>query len=213
MKIGVLLALFIVYTNCFGAEHENMVSFGRSGVGWTVEREDLKTNEGSIFQDVNYFLNDISLSYARRLGSNLQLGVSYKGLKREFVYINSRGEASSNTIHNNEFGAFSIYNFSKKFLNSWFLGIGASVFNQEDEKSSDFADAEGKSPIEVDDTGFKYEVFFGKRFLLKALGFEQLTYSFSAALFYREHGKDFKDQDTIEGVGLALHLIKFDVFF
>lgn len=190
-----------------------MVSFGRSGVGWTLEREDLKTGKESFFQDVNYFLNDISVSYARRIGSHLQLGVSYKGLKREYVYINGNGEASSNTTHNNEFGAFSIYNFSQKFLNTWFLGLGASVFNQEDEKSSDFANAEGKSPIEVDDTGFKYEVFLGKRFLLSSLGFDQLTYTFSASLFYREHGKDFKDQETIEGVGLAFHLIKFDAFF
>lgn len=128
-------------------------------------------------------------------------------------FKNRDGSETKSERETDAYGVFAIHNFSEELKNSFYMGIGLSMFNVEEEVSHDFTKAEGKAPIETDDNGLNYELTFGKRFALNALNVQQLAYAPQISAFYRTHGKDYDDQGVKEGVGGVIQPIRFDLLF
>ena len=212
MKIFLLLLVLIPF-QASAREEWHMITFGRHGLGWTGTAERMQTNGDSTFKNVTYFLSDLSLNYAYRISKRFQLGAFYEGLHREYKFRRKDGGSSPQTIESDTYGLFLIYNFNNNLYDAYYLGLGVSSTTYEEEISHDFADSEGKAPLELDDTNETYELFFGKRIPISIMGFDNLSFSPQIKFFYQTHGKDFRDQDVDYGLGMSLQPIRFDLLF
>lgn len=205
-------ALILISTANASEAPRHMVSFGTNGLGWSGASEEIDTNKRSPFKSVDYFLNNLSLNYAIRLFSHLQLGAFYQNYEDEYEFHHSNGKSKS-ALQHSKYGTFLLYNFSKNLTESFYLGAAFSFFNTEEENSHDFTEAEGKAPFELDDEGQTYEFIIGKRFSLESFGIKHITYSPMVSFYHRQHGKDFDDQGARKGKGIFLQILKFDVLF
>jgi len=208
----ILISLFFSVSSK-GADERHMVSFGPSGFGWSGSSEKIKSNNGSPFEKVESLLTELSLNYAYRFNKRMQLGGFYQTWHQEYDFHLNNGGTSTSDLKTEVYGLFLLYNFSSKFKESYFLGTSISFYNYEEENSGDFGKAENKTPFEIDDTGVTYEVILGKRFSLLKWNIDHLTYAPQVGVFYRNHGKDFDDQEIRNGIGFNIQAIKFDFIF
>lgn len=185
----------------------HQVSLGSNGLGLSGAYEQMKTNSGSPFSQVDFSLQNISLNYAYRFSTRWQIGGFYQSNHSRYDF---KGDSDSFVSQDlTVYGLFSLYNFKDDLPNSFYLGLGLSTFTLEEEISHGISEAESKAPFELDDTGFTYEILLGKRFKI----FDHFSYAPSLSIFYRSHGRDFNDQDIDDGVGISIQAIKFDLLF
>lgn len=204
---------FLVPIPSFGAEYKHMVSFGSSGLNWSGSAERISTEKNSPFERVDFFFHHVQFNYAYRFTSNMQIGGFYQTWHQEYTFHTKDGKSSSSDLENSLFGLFLLYNFSERIPESYFVGLSSSIFNSEEENSGDLKNVESKDPFEIDDSGFTYEVIFGKRFSLMKWNIDHFTFAPQLSLFHRTHGKDFNDQKIADGVGFIIQAIKFDFLF
>ncbi len=189
-----------------------MVSFGTQGFGLSGAAERIDTNKKSPFSRVDYFFKNLSLNYAYRVSPKVQFGLFFQNIHQEYKFI-KEGDGERTSTDTNIFGLLGLYNFSDDLQNTYFTGMSIAKYNVEEENSHDLGISENKAPFELDDTGFNFELLFGKRWDLNRWKIERLSFAPQMGLYYRTHGKDFDDQYAGNGVGVALHLIKFDLLF
>lgn len=173
----------------------------------------MQTSSSSPFKRVDHLLSNLSINYAYRLYPRFQIGVFYEGYHSEYKFSRKGGGESQQEEIENTYGIFLLYNFSSDIHDAYYVGASASNTNHEEEISHDFVDAEGKAPIELDDTNQTYELLFGKRIPIVMMGFENLSFSPQVRFFYKTHGKDFKDQDVKHGLGATIIPVRFDLLF
>lgn len=213
MKKITFIFLSILPFSSFADDSKHMISFGRNGLGWSAGAEEIEGKSSSAFDSIEYFMNNLALNYAYRLGARFQIGGFFQNTKEKYTFERKGGGGSPSEIATMVVGITGIYNFSDDFTQAWYVGANVAHFNYEDEVSHDFANAEGKNPMEQDDTGEIYELFVGKRFSMKKWGINHITYSPNISVYHKKHGKDFKDQRATKGLGTTLQVLKFDVLF
>lgn len=213
MKMLLLFVVLLLSSTLYARESRHMITFGSQGVGWMGSGERMDTKSSSSFKRVDNLLSNLSLNYAYRLYPRFQIGAFYEGMHSEYKFSRRGGGESFQELEINTFGIFLLYNFSNDIHDAYYIGLSAGNTNREEEISHDFTDAEGKAPIELDDTNQIYEFLFGKRIPIVMMGFENLSFSPQIRLFYKTHGKDFKDQDVKYGLGTTIIPIRFDLMF
>ncbi len=213
MKLVIPLLLLMTTQQLAAKEPRHMVSFGRRGAGWSATNEDLETRGSSSFRGVDYFLNDLSLNYAYRVTSRIQLGAFYEGSHSEYRFRSTGGGRSTIETEVNTAGLFALTNFSSDLNDAWYAGYAFSITNVEEENSNDFENFEDKAPFELDDVSETHELIIGKRFSLRGFAVANLAFSPQLRLFYRSHGKDFDDQAVGNGTGVTMSPIRFDLLF
>lgn len=190
-----------------------MVSFGRDGFGWSAGGEKIDTDSSSPFSGVKSFFNDLALNYAYRVNHRIQLGAFYQSSHYEFRFKQRGGNTSETAIEEDRSGLFFLYNFSEDMNDAWYAGYAFSVATYQEENSSDFEDAEGKSPFELDDANNIHELMVGKRFSLRGFNVDNLAYSPQIRFIYQTHGKDFDDNHIGDGTGVSIQPLRFDLLF
>ena len=190
-----------------------MITFGTHGLGWSGDVERLETKSNSRFERVDDLFLNLGINYAYLINSRIQLGLFFQTSHDQYKFYNRDGTSSKSEIESNTYGVFGLYNFSEELSDAFYTGLGLSKYNYEEENAHDLTDAEGKNPFELDDTGKTYEIVFGKRFNLRRWKIDHLTFSPQISFFHRTHAKDFNDQKIGDGMGLKLHIIKFDFLF
>ena len=210
-----LLALLIILTFPFElcATSRHMISFGRDGLGWAGTGEEIETKNNSTFKEVDYYLNDLALNYAYRLGSRTQLGFFYQGSHSEYEFKTRTASKQSVQIESNTTGVFFLINFSDDLNDAWYTGLSFSVTSYEEENSKILQEAESKAPFELDDITNTYEFIAGKRFSLRGFDVANLAFSPQLKFFWRSHGKNFDDQKIGNGIGFTLQPFRFDLLF
>lgn len=207
-----LLLLFISPT-AYSLGFRHMVTFGSQGLGWSGATEQMQTKSDSNFKRVDYYYSNLGLNYAYLINSRFQIGGFFQTMHQEHQFHRKGSGAKPTEIETNNFGFFTLYNFSDTLTDAYYTGAGVSIFYYKEENSHDLEESEGKSPFELDDQGVTLEVVFGKRFNLKHWNIEHLTYSPQGGFFHRTHGKDFNDQKVADGIGVSLQPVKFDFLF
>lgn len=190
-----------------------MVSFGTHGLAWAAESEQIAGSKASLFKRVDYFFHNISLNYAYLINRRFQLGGFYENSQKEYQFHAKESSSSSFKVITDSVGLFSLYNLSEHIMNAYFLGLSFAIFNEEEENSKAFNDAEEKSPAELDDKGEIVQLLFGKRFDLKYWNIDHITFSPQVGVYYKTHAKDFKDNRLTRGFGARIQLIKLDILF
>lgn len=216
MRLLLLLLLtnFITsQTIAANKDFSHLVSFGPQGFGWSGAAERIDAKDNSSFEGVDHLLQEIGINYAHRIKPRLFFGGFYKSIQKDYKFDSKDGNTTASDLNTDSYGLFIIYNFNRQLDESFFLGMSTSLFNEEEENSGDFKNAENKDPFEIDDLGKTYELFYGRRFSLKKWNIDHLTYSPQIGLFYRTHGKDFDDQGITDGLGFSIQVIKFDFLF
>ncbi|WP_408098969.1 hypothetical protein ACJVC5_08630 [Peredibacter sp. HCB2-198] len=213
MKKFWLVLLLILSFPLLAREPRHMITFGSQGLGWLGSAEKMETRSSSPFKSVDYFLSNLAINYAYRLYPRFQIGAFYEGVHTEYKFHRRGGSTSSQETEINTLGIFLLYNFHDDIHNAYYIGASASNNSRAEEISHDFTDAEGKAPIELDDTNQIYELLFGKRIPVVMMGFENLSFSPQVRAFYKTHGKDFNDQDVKYGLGFTIIPVRFDLLF
>lgn len=216
MKMLICCALFMSlfsFPTLATLEPRHMVSVNPSGLGWSGSYERLSTTDSSAFKTAHTFLHNFALNYAYRFTKRWQLGAFFQQMTNRSEFVLRSGGTAPLETNSTVIGTFLLYNFSDDLFSSWYTGASLSGFNQIEENSHKFNTAEGKAPMELDDSGVSFELVLGKRFSLKAQGLSNITFAPQAGVFTRTHHKDFKDQGTRNGLGLSLFPIKFDILF
>jgi hypothetical protein len=208
-----LLAVYIFFTlsSAIALEHRHMFRFAPESFGVSSSREIIRPRSGSTFSSVRFEDQNIALNYHYRLTNRWQVGTFFQYSNEKFRFESSDSGSRIETSYG-EIGLSVLYNFSDKFVDAYFLGGSLSYFNREEEVSTGISEAENKAPFELDDVGYEATLLFGKRFNLKKWGLKTLAYSPSLALYYRHHGKDFRDQKTREGQGFIITPLALDFF-
>lgn len=194
-------------------ENRHMVTFGRTGLAWNHSAERFNTQKSSLFDNLYSTMTELGLNYSYRLSNRFQLGFFYLHYRTELRFKNEAGGSSANQIENDEYGMELTYNFHDDILDAWFTSIAFSVINLEEENSSKFTGAEGKTPFELDDSSYRTGMMVGKRWNLGTLRVADVTFAPRAGIFYQTHSKDFKDQKATSGMGATLEPLRFDIFF
>lgn len=211
-KLGLLLLMLFPFS-AFSREPRHMITFGSRGLGWSGTVERMETKPSSMFRNIDYYLSNLALNYAYRLYPRFQIGAFFENVHSEYKFHRKGNGHSSQELELNVLGVFLIYNFHDDIHDAYYIGLSASNTTHEEEISHDFADSEGKAPVELDDTNQTYEFLFGKRIPIIMMGFENLSFSPQIRLFYQTHGKDFEDQDVKYGLGMTILPIRFDLIF
>lgn len=210
MKILALL-LVLSISNSFALENRHMFRFAPESFGISSSREIIRPRSSSNFDSVRVEDQDIALNYHYRLDNRWQIGTFFQYTNEKFRFESSEGNSKVESFYG-EIGLSLLYNFADEFVDAYFLGGSISYFNQEEEISQGISDAEGKAPFELDDVGYEAKLLFGKRFNLKKWGLNTLAFSPSISLYYRYHGKDFRDQKIREGQGIIITPLALDFF-
>lgn len=210
MKFILLFTLLLSHS-ALALEDRHMFRFAPESFGVDSSREILRPRSSSSFDSVRFEAHNISLNYHYRLDARWQIGTFFHYEREEFRFEESDGNSKIESF-SGKLGLSLLYNFADEFLDAYFLGGSLAYFNREEEISHGISDAEGKAPFELDDVGYEVTLLFGKRFNLKKWGLLTLAYSPSLALYYRYHGKDFRDQKTREGQGLIFTPLALDFF-
>lgn len=213
MKKLLSILIFLHCTSAWSLGYRHMITFGTHGLGWSGDAERLETKSNSSFERVDDLALNLGMNYAYLFSSRIQLGLFFQNSHDEYKFYKRSGGSSTSEIESTNYGMFGLFNFSDELSDAFFIGLGASKFNHEEENAHDFTDAEGKNPFELDDTGETYEIVFGKRFNLKRWKIDHLTFSPQISFYHRTHAKDFNDQNIGDGMGFKLQLIKFDFLF
>lgn len=203
------ILFFLLSLSVFAEEPRHMVSLGSNGFGFSGERERINGESSSPFEDVTALMLNVTLNYAYRITDRQQVGVRFTNRNHEHTFKRDDGVKTRSEEVYQSYGLYVLHLFSDELSSAYFLGAGVSHYNLVEEISHDFAASEGKAPIEKDDQGWTYELFFGKRFTLA----ERLSYAPQIGFFHRTHAKDFDDQKIRSGYGVSFDLIKFDYFF
>lgn len=188
-----------------------MLRFAPESFGVSNSREIIRPRSSSEFDSVRLEDQDFALNYHYRLDQRWQIGTFFQYSREKFNFESSKGGSKVESFYG-ELGLSLNYNFADDFLEAYFLGGSLSYFNREEEISTGISAAEDKAPFELDDVGYELTLLFGKRFNLKKWGLMTLAYSPSLALYYRHHGKDFRDQKIREGQGLIFTPLALDFF-
>lgn len=208
------MSAILVSGMAFGSESpKHMVSFTNEGFGFTSSVERMETKDKSAFDSLTDLKNNFAFNYAYRITNQFQLGFHFLTSNSDTKYKTRTGKESPSEREVTSYGIFGIYNFKEDFSQAFYLGLGVGQTLIEEEISHDFLDAEGKTPMEIDDAILSYDLIFGKRFSLDDFGIKNLVYSPQLNLFYHSHGKDFDDQGIKYGYGFQVQPIKFDFLF
>lgn len=173
----------------------------------------MDSHHGSVFSRVDYYLSNLALNYAYRTSDRFQVGAFYEGIHTEYKFRKQGGGKAPMEVEQNTLGIFTLYNFHDDLKDSLYLGVAFSVVSYEEENSHDFASAEGKSAIELDDNSEVYEIILGRRFPLGTYKLEYLSFSPQVRLYFKTHGKDFDDQEIRNGWGVNFQPVRFDLIF
>lgn len=192
---------------------KHMVSISTSGLGWSYALEEMSTKDRSAFSDITDFQNNVSFNYAHRITERQQIGLFGHFGHFEYTFDRKAGSESRSERETSTLGLYVLHNFSELITEAYYAGLSVSYTNMEEEISEDFSDEEGKAPIETDDLFYTTEAVFGKRFPLTRWNIQNLVYSPQLSVFYRTHGKDFRDQGVKDGWGFGVQPVKFDLLF
>lgn len=212
MRHILFLILILTSYTTRAEDYRHMVTFGQNGFGWSASYEDMDTNNGSIFNEVKYYLNDFAINYAYRFSKRWQLGGFYQSNHHEYRFIKD-GNNSFVEMETTILGIFGIYNFADMPSDAFYIGTAFSNFTLEEENSPNWTESEEKAAFELDDSGYTIELLLGKRFSLKKWNIQHLTYSPQFSVFHRKHSRDFNDQKIAPGKGFTIQAIKFDFLF
>lgn len=213
-KIKVLLVLTVLSSNVFASEQpKHLISFTTGGFGWSGSVERMNTEKKSAFDDLTNITNNVAFNYAYRISKQQHIGFHFQTMHSELKFDKRSGGETRSEKELTSIGIFGLHNFQEEINKSFYVGLGVTYTNAEEEISHDFSDAEGKAPIETDDVIMSYDLIIGKRFTLEAYNIQNLVYSPQVGIFYRSHSKDFDDQGIKNGYGATLLPIKFDLLF
>lgn len=191
--------------------HQVMVNNEGFGYGGSIERADTKSS--SPFKDVSILHDNLSFNYAYRVSDRIQIGVFYQHQQYKGNLTNKRGGDADIKKNSSHYGLFAQYNFHDDLPKAWYTGVMAAQINDEENVGHEFTEAEAKAPFELDDTGYFFQLYVGKRFSLDKMGINNITYSPKVGLYARTYGKDFRDQGFKGGQGVTFEFIRFDVLF
>lgn len=202
----------VLSLNAFADESKHMVTFGNNvNTGWSGSAASADTDKKLGIDELTIGNGEFSVNYAYRLGSNFQIGayISNEMSTSEAKY-DAGGKIKS---EENVFSVYllGIYNFSDNFEESFYLGVGIGKENHKDETKDTTGGTTDKTESEYDVTG--YMVQFGKRFNLKNLGIQNLTYSPGISYHHGTVGGDLEDSGVNSISMFTIDVVKFDLLF
>jgi hypothetical protein len=213
MKVLSIIFILLYAFHLNAKSYKHMISFGTQGLAWSGDLEQVSGNKSSHFKRVDYFYHNLSLNYAYLISRRFQFGGFYQNTHKEYQFHAKESSSSPLKVVTDTGGLFTLYNFSDQIMDAYYLGLSFAIFNEEEENSKEFNDAEGKAPFELDDKGEIIELIFGKRTGLKHWNIDHITYAPQIGVYYKTHSKDFKDNRLTRGVGIRVQLIKLDILF
>lgn len=198
--------------NVLADESKHMVSFGNNiTTGWSGSAATADTDSELGIDEFTVGKGEFNFNYAYRIGTNFQIGTS---ISNETEISEVKADAGGKI--KSEDNSFSIYlvgiiNFSENFEESWYFLAGIGKENNESETKDTTGGSTTKSEAEYDVTGYVAQI--GKRFNLKGLGIQNLTYSPAISYHYGSVGGDLEDSGVNSLSMVTLDVVKFDLLF
>lgn len=214
MKFILVLCSLLLAGNVFAQSEtpKHMVMFGNSfSAGWSGSSSTADVDSDLGIDDFNVTNGNFKINYAYTVAPRFQLGVDFESeMSTSEVKMKAGGKVKSED-RSTSLLIFGIYNFSDDLKNAFYFGAGlGKEWNEEEAKDSTGGTTE-KSEVEYDaDTFF---LTFGKRFDLKGMGIENLTYSPGITYLHGKVNGDLEDAGVNSISQFRIDLVKFDLLF
>ena len=209
-----LIALVVVLFSltAMADDSKHMVTFGNNvTMGWSGSAATADVDSGLGIKDFTISNGEFAVNYAYRLASRFQLGFYLSNeLDEQEVKARAGGKVKSEENHFSVY-LLGTYNFSDDLSNAWYISAGIGKEYSKTETTDSTGGTVDKSETDYDVTGYILQV--GKRFELKGLGIQNLTYSPSLTIHHGEAGGDLEDGGVNSLTAVTLDLIKFDLLF
>lgn len=211
-KMLALLTL-VVSLNVVATENpKHMVIFGNNfSAGWSGSSSSADVDSSLGIDELNIGNGNFKLNYAYTVAPKFQIGIDLDSeLDTSETKANAGGKIKSEESASSIL-LFGIFNFSENLNDSFYLGAGFGKGWFKDETK----DSTGGSTTSVESEYDADILFatFGKRFNLKFMGIENLTYSPSILLSKQTIGGDLEDAGVNSITTFQLDIIKFDLLF
>ncbi len=191
---------------------KHQLMFGNGlGTGWSGSATTAEVDSDLNIKDYDLINGEFNLNYAYTITPRFQLGINIASeTETNEVKARSGGkvktESSDSTLI-----IFGILNFSDRLNDSFYIGAGLGKGWTEMESKDTTDGSTASSETEYD--GDLFYLAFGKRFNLKSLGIENLTYSPSIMYQHAKIGGDAEDAGLESLTQVTIDIIKFDLLF
>jgi hypothetical protein len=189
---------------------KHMITIGDS-MGFNVSGQSgtAETDDELGIKDFNIGSGNISLNYHHTVAPRWQIGiyVSSQSSTSEIKYKAGgklKNEDSSTAVY---IGA--TYNFQDELSNSFYLSLalGRESYESEEKDTSDGTESDTEYDIGAT------SLVFGKRFDLKGMGIQNLSYSPSIQYVHGKVGGDLEDSGVDSLSQFRIDFVKFDLLF
>lgn len=214
MKFILVLCSLFIAANVFAQSEspKHMVMFGNTfSAGWSGSASTADVDSGLGIEDYEVTNGNFKINYAYSVLPQLQIGLDYES---EMTTTEVKAEAGGKVKSEERSAslmAFVIFNFTENLYDSFYLGAGIGKEWNEDETKDSTGGSTTKTESEWDaNTLF---ATFGKRFNLKGIGIQNLTYSPSITYIRGEVNGDLEDEGVNSLSQFRIDLVKFDLLF
>lgn len=211
-KMLALLSLVVSLSVVAAENQKHMVMFGNDfTAGWSGAAATADVDSSLGIDELNVGEGNFNLNYSYAVAPQFQIGINVESevntsetKAKAGGKINSEDSVSTILL-------FGLFNFSDNLSDSFYLGGGFGKSWIKDETK----DTTGGSTTTVESEYDADVLFatFGKRFNLKFMGIENLTYSPSILFSKQSIGGDLEDSGVNSLTVFQIDLIKFDLLF
>jgi hypothetical protein len=211
IKFLITVSLLVTF-KAMADESKHMVTFGNNvSTGWSGSSGTAETDSDMGVDEFNIINGELNLNYGYRIGSRFQIGgyISSETSESE-IKADAGGKIKS---EDKSFSIYAVvsYNFSDDFSNAFYILGGIGKETHEEEAKDTTGGTTETAESEYDVTGYIFQV--GKRFNLKAIGIENLTYSPAVSFHHGNVGGDLEDTGVESLSVVTIEAIKFDLLF
>lgn len=212
--IFLFLASFSLHALAADRDLKHQVTFGNDFATRFHGAEDRATQKSSnsLLSDFGLSERQLSLNYAYRIGSHLQVGILFSTDQDRTRAEYRTGGKFQTTISQSAIYGTLTYNFSQQFQDSLFLtaGIGEEDYESETREfiNSSLVD---KYKFAYDQTA--YFAQFGKRFNLEFWNIKNLTWSPVVTYNAGRVAGSLRNSGVKELKGFSFDVLKFDLLF
>lgn len=214
MKKILVLMFTLISINVHAQEEQtkHMVMFGNSfNFGWNGSGSTADVDSKLGIKDYLLSEGNFNVNYAYTVAPQFQLGLDVAvQTETEEAKAKAGGKVKSEEM-SRSFAVFGVFNFSENLKESFYLGAAVGKMWVDNEVKDTTGGSTSKSETEYD--GNLFYIGFGKRFSLKSLGIENLTYSPSISFQHVELSGDLEDAGVNSISTVTLDVVKFDLLF
>lgn len=210
LKKLILMLSTVICTGLLANEVKHQVSFGaNSNLTWNGTSATAKLNSATTIDDFDLTGGNFAVNYFYSISERLQLGFLIDNEVDESEIRLKSGTKITSEDKNTAVYILAQYNFNNSFEGSWYAGFGIGREKSEDTTIDSSGANNSNTSFRINGTA----LWIGKRFSLKSLGIENLTYS---PMLSFQHGKvkgDLQSQGIDEMSIVTLDILKLDLLF